>query len=497
MVRAIVFFLVAAVAIWGVYTLSGVNAPVTLTWGDRIFGPYEPFEAAVAATVLAVILIVLWNILALLWRAPRALYQEAGRKRRENGYQAISRGMVALATGDSREATRQQQKAAARLPDNQPLTRMLSAQIAQVNGDDASATAEFEAMAEHEETRFLGLQGLYHQARKDKDIGRALAILEEAHKIEPGKPWVLDALFRVQALSGKWESARDTLRQLERHKLTDREQAHRWRAVVDIEASRELSAADQGSSALKLAKEAYKAAPGFAPAVIQYADMETQYGRVGRAERTITDAWNTAPHPALVQIFEKVTEIYPAPKQYEKFKQLASGNPGHPESRIMLAREAVRIGEFEEAKEQLTPLAAQDPDARVCRLMADIELASGGNRSVARDWMARAAVAAPDPVWVCADSGAVATIWSAISPSGAFDSMEWRRPNYVPLAELPNPVDPVALLDSMAEAEAIEAEIEVVEAELLPSPPGIDETAAAAVETETDQPQQEREAIRS
>lgn len=497
MLRAIAFFLIAAVAIWGVYILSGIDAPVTLTWGDRIFGPYEPFEAAVAATVIAVILIVLWNILALFWRAPRALYQEAGRKRRENGYKAVSRGMVALATGDSREASRQQQKAAARLPENQPLTRMLSAQIAQINGDDASATAEFEAMAEHEETRFLGLQGLYHQARKDKDIGRALAILEEAHTVEPGKPWVLDALFRVQALSGKWESARDTLRQLERNKLTDSEQALRWRAVVDIEASRELAAADEGSQALKLAKEANKAAPGFAPAVIQYADMETQFGRVGRAERTITNAWTTGPHPALVPIFEKVTEIYSPAKQYEKFKQLASANPGHPESRIMLAREAVRIGEFAEAKEQLTPLVGQDPDARVCRLMADIELASGGDRSVARDWMARAAVAAPDPVWVCAESGAVATTWSAISPSGAFDSMEWRRPNYVPLAELPNPVDPVALLESMAEAEAIEAEVEVVEAELLPPSSTPDETVEAAIEAETDKSQQEREAARS
>lgn len=469
MLRAIVFFLVAAVAIWGVYILSGVNAPVTLTWGDRIFGPYAPFEAAVAATVLAVLAILLWNIIALFWRAPRALYQEAGRKRRENGYKAVSLGMVALATGDSREAAKQQAKASARLPENQPLNRMLAAQIAQANGDEAAAIAEFEAMAEHEETRFLGLQGLYNQARKDKDIGRALAILEEANKVEPGKPWVLDALFRVQALSGKWEDARGTLQQLERNKLADSDQAKRWRAVVDIEASRHLAARDQGSDALKLAKEAYKTAPGFAPAAIQYADMETQYGRIGRAERAVTDAWGKDPHPALVPVFEKVTEIHLAPKQYAKFKTLAATNPGHPESRIMLAREAVRMGDFEEAKAQLTPLAAQDPDARVCRMMADIELASGGDRSVARDWMARAAVAAPDPVWVCAETGAVSTTWSAISPAGAFDSMEWRRPNYVPLAELQNPVDPVALLESMEDdaANADQAELEVVEAELI------------------------------
>ena len=85
---------------------------------------------------------------------------------------------------------------------------------------------------------------------------------------------------------------------------------------------------------------------------------------------------------------------------------------------------------------------------------------------------ARAAVAAPDPVWVCRESGAVAMTWSAISPTGHFDSMEWRRPNYVPAAELPNPIDAVALLDGPANAEdlADDAPLEGVDVEFLPPP---------------------------
>ncbi len=466
MVRAILFFLVAAVVIWGVYLLSGVNAPVTLTWGDRIFGPYAPFEAAVAATVVILIALFLWNIIAWLWRKPIAIYESMGRRRREEGYKALSRGMVALATGDTREASRQRVRAEARLPEDQPLMRMISAQIAQKNGDDAAAIAEFEAMAAQPDTRFLGLQGLYEQARRNKDMVRALAFLEDANRAQPGTPWVLDALFRLQALSGRWEGARATLRELERKKLADEAQTLRWRAVVDIEASRERAAADDGAEALKLAKEAYKALGDFSPAVTQYVDMENRFGRVGRADTAIQEAWAKAPHPDLARLYETVTEIYAGAKLYQKFKNLASRNPAHPESRIMLAREAVRMGDFEEAKQQLRPLAEVDPDARVCRLLADIELASGGDRASARDWMARAAVAPPDPVWVCRESGEVATRWSAISPAGAFDSMDWRRPNFVPAADLPNPVDPVALL----EAPLMAQQVEVVEAELLPAP---------------------------
>jgi len=467
MLRAIIFFAIAAVAIWGVYILSGVHAPVTLTWGDRIFGPYAPFEAAVAATVLVVIVLLLWNILALFWRKPAALLRGMAQKRREEGYKALSRGMIALATGDTREAARQQIRAEARLPEGQPLSRMLSAQIAQTNGDEVAATAEFEAMTETEETRFLGLQGLYNQARKQKDMGRALAILEDANTARPGTPWVVDALFRVQALSSRWEAARETLGQLERKKLAEPDQIKHWRAVVDVEASRERAASGDGDKALDLAREAYKAHGSFLPAAIQYADMESQFGRIRRADKVITEIWRSSPHPDLVSVYERVTEIYEPKKQYQRFKELAANNPGDPESRIMLAREAVRMNDFEEAKTQLLPLSEVEPDARVCRLMADIELASGGDRSVARDWMARASVAAPDPVWVCAETGAVATRWSAISPAGAFDSMTWRRPNFVPLSELPNPVDPTALLEGPEETPD---PTEVVEAELLPAP---------------------------
>ncbi len=474
MIRALIFFAIAAAAIWGVYLLSGVTAPVTLTWGERVFGPYAPFEAAVAATVLVVIALIVWNLLAwILWRKPKDIVQTIGRKRREEGYKALSRGMVALATGDTREAARQQVRAEARLPADQPLNRMLSAQIAQKNGDDAAAVAQFEAMTENPDTKFLGLQGLYQQARKDGDMPRALAILEEAEKAKPGVPWVLDALFRVQALSGRWEAARESLKGLERKKLVDEAQAKHWRAVVDVEASRERAANDDGAQALSLAREAYKVDPRFAPAAIQYAEMETLYGRIGRAEKVIYEAWGREPHPGLVPIYENVTGIYDRKKQFQKFEKLALANPGHPETRLMMAREAVRIDDFEKAKSYITPLAELDPDARVCRLMADIELASGGDRAVARDWMARAAVAPPDPVWVCRESGAVATRWSAISPAGAFDSMDWRRPNYVPLAELPNPVDPTALLEGPAD----QTPMEEVEAELLPAPDAEPEAA--------------------
>ena len=47
-----------------------------------------------------------------------------------------------------------------------PLTMLLSAQAAQLDGDEQAAEGYFRAMLEREETRFLGLRGLITQAIK-------------------------------------------------------------------------------------------------------------------------------------------------------------------------------------------------------------------------------------------------------------------------------------------------------------------------------------------
>ena len=55
-----------------------------------------------------------------------------------------------------------------------PLTMLLSAQAAQLNGDDGAATGYFEAMLERKETEFLGLRGLLNHALKRDDRVKAL-----------------------------------------------------------------------------------------------------------------------------------------------------------------------------------------------------------------------------------------------------------------------------------------------------------------------------------
>src|SRR5438874_6509779 len=112
----------------------------------------------VAAAVLAAL--VVWVLVSTLWliiSSPRRVLLSRRARQRRAGYRALAQGMVAVAAGDAQEAQRLARRADVLLADP-PLTLLLSAQAAQLNGDEGAAKRFFTAMLERRETEFLGLR---------------------------------------------------------------------------------------------------------------------------------------------------------------------------------------------------------------------------------------------------------------------------------------------------------------------------------------------------
>ena len=85
------------------------------------------------------------------------------RNRERRGFDALSDGMVALASGDSaaRDARRRRKpRSCCSRPD---VTRLLTAQAAEINGDRARRSRHYKAMLADDRTRFVGVQGLMRQ----------------------------------------------------------------------------------------------------------------------------------------------------------------------------------------------------------------------------------------------------------------------------------------------------------------------------------------------
>lgn len=441
MPRAVLFFMIVGLAVWGAVLLADHPGAVTLRWsGWRV-------DTSFAVLLVIVVLIAALTALAYrAWlffrRAPARLKWAWQAKRRQKGYQALTRGMVAVAAGDADEARRQARRADVLL-DEPPLTMLVSAQAAQMNGDDKAAEKFFAAMTERPETEFLGVRGLMTQAIKRGDNADALTLARRAYRLKPKSAWVASRMFDLQARAGQWLDARVTCDDLARHRLIDDAEARRRKAVLNyqlgVEAERASVQEGAQEDAIEYLREARKQAPDFAPAVLALAKLWAATGKHRKAARVIEDAWAADPHPDLLEPYWTARQAASAIDRVRATQRLAKRRPDHLESLIAMGRaslEARLWGEARRHLESAVAAAVARPAARVCRMMAELEESETGDGSRARAWLMRASLAGADPAWVCDDCGNTVGAWSALcGKCGAFDGFVWRVPPSV--ASLP------------------------------------------------------------
>jgi HemY protein len=440
--RALLWFVQVAVVIAAALWLVDRPGDVAINWlGYRI-------ETSIGVLVLAVVVVaVVAALLYRLWRgirrAPRSLGAMRQSSRRRRGYKSLTLGMVAVAAGEPEEA-RHQSKRAKELLDEPPLTMLLAAQSAQLDGDEEAAERYFKAMLKHPETEFLGLRGLLTQALRRGEHARALELTQRAYRLRPATQWVLQNLFELNARLGHYEAADHALLEAARRKVMPRGQAQRRRAVILVERARRAQAGGDRDAALSHAREAHKLAPEFEPAVATLARLWIDAGSRGKASRIIERAWAAAPHPELAALFCEAKEATTPLERVRVLGRLAPLNANDRTTHMVQAEAAIEAELWGEARRHLMNLVEHAPSERAYRLLAEVEERERGDASAARDWLRRATGAPDDFAWTCAACAATQPVWSAIcNTCGAFDSLAWREPGH-PLA-VPSTAAPRAL----------------------------------------------------
>ncbi|HWE75653.1 MAG TPA: heme biosynthesis HemY N-terminal domain-containing protein [Stellaceae bacterium] len=438
--RALPAIIVIALLIAGAIFVADRPGDVSLVWqGYRVYTSVAVLIFGVA--LIAVIAAALFHFLRLLVRSPRMIARGRRERRRRRGYRALSQGMVAVAAGDPAEAKRFARQADVLLAEP-PLTLLLSAQAAQLNGDEKAAEKYFTAMLDRAETEFLGLRGLIMQALKRKDEAVALKLAERAKELRPKTQWVLASLFELQARAGKWAEAEATLGLAAKRKAIDAVESTRHRAVMLYEQSRVASAESRDRDAVRLAAKAHAMAPGFTQAAVRYAEMLSGAGQTRQARKVIETAWEKAPHPELAATYDAIFGDERPLQRLKRFETLAARAKDHVESHIALALAALKARLWGEARRHLAEAGGREdnahPSPRVARLMAELEEAEHADLPAARLWLSRATTTATqDAAYVCAACGGEVAHWTSLCPHcRSFDSIEWRPPGRAPVPHL-------------------------------------------------------------
>ncbi len=400
--RVIGIIVAAALAIAIAWWLAGLTGTV----GATIAGYTIETSTPVALVALVVVVLVLHLVLKTLsgfLHLPQRLSGFRARRRRIAGNEAVTRTLVALASGEQGTARAEAARARKLLGDT-PQTLLHAAEAARLGGNDDEAAILFRMLSDREDAGFLGLRGLFRQAMARKDWDEATLLARRAEALRPGTNWLRTERSELAIRTGNWQQALA---------LAAPESPTAAYAVAAAQSEPNMS------RAVRMAGRAWKDSPDFVPAALVYATKLREAGRESRAQSTLRDAWKRAPHPDLAALALANT---PDPAQrLKEGGKLALGNPGHPESLFLLAGLALEAGNVAEARRNAE--AARDAgmnQQRLWRLFADIDAADQSEISVpmTRSYALRLVTTAEaDPGWRCESCGTPQANWLPVCPT--------------------------------------------------------------------------------
>lgn len=418
MIRLIVVVLLLALTAGAAVWLTLNPGAATIEFLGR---RYETPAAILFALLLiaSFLMMILWRLIAFVWTAPEAFRRFRLRRRREQGFDALERALIASAAGQGELAVRQAARADALL-DRPALSRLLAARAAEAAGDLPSAEEHYEALLEDPKTRLVARRGLAAIAEERGDPALTARYAGDAFNEARSARWAFTAYFDALIAQSRWVEAAETLHEGERAGHVPQDVAKRRRAVL-LTAEAQRKAPHDPDAAADLAERAANASPAFAPAAAVGAKLLSERRRHRRAADLIENAWQAAPHPALARLYGELRKSDTKARRAERLTSLAHLNVNHRESHLLLAELALEAREAETARARLEAVFKMGaPSARVCALAARLSRLEG-DEDAARRWMARASHAPGEADWSDIDERGEAF---------AYDAPDWRRMVY-------------------------------------------------------------------
>ena len=423
---------IAALSLGAGYLLhSGGNVRIAVSGWEISLGP---IQAVIAALVIIALIWLAIRLIGLVGAFIRfltgdetALSRYFDRNRERKGFEALSEGLMALASGEGRLAIAKAARAEKflRRPE---LTNLVAAQAAEMVGDTKKAAEVYKRLLSDERTRFVGVRGILKQKLAEGDTATALKLAETANALKPRHEEVQDTLLRLQAGEGDWSGARGTLTSKYKTGSLPRDIHKRRDAALGVEEARTLLDAGKTTEGQDAAIEANKKSPDLIPAAVLAARAYIARGKPKYAARLLSRAWEANPHPDLAAAFAEIAPDETPAERIKRFRLLTAIHPQSEETMLLLAELNVAAEDFPAARRAIGALPETHPTARSLSIMAAIERGEGSDDAVVRGWLTKALAASRGAQWICDKCHSVHAEWVPICTNcGGFDTLSWNE----------------------------------------------------------------------
>lgn len=472
LIKILAFVVVVMAATFGATMLLDMEGSATIDIG----GQAATFSVIELVIGLIVLVALTWLALKLIGLAiatfkflngdETAISRYFSRNRERKGFEALSEGMMALASGEGRLAMAKANRAEKFL-ERPELTNLLTAQAAELAGDRKMAEQTYRKLLENDKTRFVGVRGIMKQKLEEGDTDTALLLAEKAFAIKPKHVETQDTLLRLQAEKSDWKGARGTLTAKLKTGQLPRDVHKRRDAVLALSEAKDIFAEGQTPEAQDAAIEANRMSPDLIPAAVMAAETYIDKNNTRAASRVIKKAWDVSPHPDLAAAYAAIAPNEDATARLKRFRNLTKSHPNHPETQMLIAELNIAAEDFPEARRAITELVAEDPTARSLTLMAAIERGEGSADAVVRGWLAKALTAPRGPQWICNNCQHIHSTWGPICYNcSGFDTMSWREPPKGEVA-MPSGIEMLPLIVGQIEAPKPDDGTDIVDAEFV------------------------------
>ena len=475
LIKILAFVAAITALTYGGTQLMEVDGGATVDVAGQEF-TLSPLEMVFAFGALIVLVWLSLKLLALLVATFKflngdetAISRYFDRNRERKGYEALSEGMMALASGEGHLALTKAARAEKYLQQPQ-LTNLLTAQAAEMTGDRKTAEETYKKLLSDSKTRFVGIRGIMKQKLSEGDTELALELAKKAFALKPKHEETQDVLLRLQAEKADWAGARQTLGAKLKSGSLPRDVHKRRDAVLALSEARDILDNGKTIEARETAIQANRLSPDLIPAAIMAAQGYIAEGNARYATRVLTKAWSVQPHPDLAGAFAEIAPDESAADRVKRFAALTKTTPDHPETKMLMAELHIAAEDFPAARRDIASLVDDAPTARVLTLMAAIERGEGAEDSVVRGWLTRALTAPRGPQWICDNCQHIHASWGpTCNNCGSFDTLSWRTP---PENEVAMPVGTEMLPLIVGRTPTTDVvPVEIVDAEEAETPP--------------------------
>ncbi len=394
MIRILIFLCLIILVAGSITVLSNINTISTILMFGQEIRLHTGFLIGVTGVILF-LLVAFTSVFKDLTALPAKMRAKRREAQQQRGMAALARGMESVMVGDAVDA-KHHARIAQRNLEHTSLTRLLTAQAAQLAGDDAQARENFALMLEAPETEFLGLHGLYAQASRAGDKVAARKHAERAFALRPNASWAFESVLDLGLERGAWGELRETLKTAKANLLITPEEALRGEAALLTADAYAAGLSKDEETALKESEAAFRLSPELTPAAILAASALADKGKKSRAAKILEQSFAAAPHPAISKLYEEIYAGDTPKKQSNALKKLAQLAPDTHEGKFLLARAESITDNDRLALELLEPLIIAKPFAREFSAVADV-IARIRDEEAARPWLERAANAPRDP----------------------------------------------------------------------------------------------------